>query len=871
MADYVYPFHDLPEGRTAGSKGATLGRLLRAGFPVPQGVVVVAEAYLAHLQAHGMEPSIQELLSATDLQDPRGMEVGSSRIQQLILGQPIPREVEEELRREYRALWDSCAGGVEPVAVRSSATLEDLAGSSFAGQYATYLNVVDEESLLARVRECWASLWTPRAMHYRARLGPGETPVAMAVVVQEMVAATASGVAFTADPVTGHPQRMVINATWGLGEGVVTGSVTGDLYTVDKDSLTPLTTVIGDKASAVVAQADGHGTTLTATEPGRRREPALAPHQLQAIAGLARDIETALGGPQDIEWSLHGDQPYILQSRPITVGVAQGEEQSQEEEFPLQWADPEDRQHHWQMNFITSGMKQEPFVPLETDLRTAWFRGRQNALKLGGGAVSRQNQLLVFNGYPYVRSSTCGLSDEEVAARARQLQLQEYLARKTNMWEAEVLPEVQSILSTVFPVPSSDSGIPQLQEYLERVLIMYERLWTLHWLMGMGGGPGWPELFVEITGSDDPLAALELLQGQPNKTTELMDGLLRLVHTVNTSSSLESLFRETDEADLMAALEARPEARDFLERLEEFLEAFGYRTGTSLGSVARLPTPPWRQDPALVFSVIKRYLDQDIPQMQASQKARDREREELLASVRAQLQDRPEALARFEGELTVWRGQAARMENHNFYIDQVSSALAHIAFRRIGDALHVAGALADPEEVFVLTLEDLRHAADPAWSAAFREKVRERQTLYAWCRRLSPPPWVGAPPPSLPQDAQAGAPQPPAEEEPVLRGMPTVRGRHTGRARVITNPEVVPQVEKGDILVALNAGEQWTPIFPVLGALVLDEGSILQHAAIVAREYGIPAVLQCKDATRRIRDGQTITVDGSLGIVEPEI
>jgi phosphohistidine swiveling domain-containing protein len=870
MSGYVYSLQEVPGGKTGGAKANNLGGLLRAGFPVPQGIVLVAEAYLNHIQEHNLEPKIEDILRTTNFSDAESIEKSSRGIQALILEPAIPQELEQELREGYRGLNVFPGHETKSVAVRSSSTLEDLEETSFAGQHTTYLNVIDEDNLISRVKDCWASLWTPRAMHYRAQIPRQIEPLAMAVVIQQMIPATASGVAFSVDPVTGDFRRMVINATWGLGEGVVTGSVNGDLYTIDKESLSSLGNVIGDKESAVVSSEAEPGTMLVTTHPAQRREPSLTSAQLPVIAGLIRDVEIAMGGPQDIEWSFHGDHPYILQSRPITGGLITLNEQT-EEDFPIRWPDPENQEHHWKFNFVTSGMEQDPFVPLETDLRAVWFAGRQNALKLGGGSASRQNQLLVLNGYPYARSSNCGLSEEEITERTRQHQIRvrSHLARGTNIWEAEILPEVLTVLSTVYPIPHSTGEITQLQEYMEQVLVMYERLWTLHWLMGLGGGGlGWPEVFTEITDIDDPLSALELLQGQPNKTTELMTSLLSLVRMVQASSVLLRLFQITDERDLMLTLKGELKASDFLKSLDGFLEAFGYRTGTSLGSVARLPTPPWREEPSLVFSVIKRYLDQDIALMDARQESMQRGRAELLASIRESLKDRDEVRERFERELIVWRGQAARMENHNFYIDQFSSAIAYIAFRKLGDALHDANSLENPDDVFFLTLEDLRHAEDPVWASAFQEKVRDRQILYAWWRRLNPPAWVGSPPPSLPEEARTDTGEILSVEEPVLRGMPTVRGRHTGRARVITNPVVVPQVEKGDILVALNAGEQWTPIFPVLGALVLDEGSILQHAAIVAREYGVPAVLQCKDATRRIRDGQIITVDGALGIVE---
>lgn len=871
MPQYTSSFQDMPADASVGGKAAALVRLTQAGFPVPQGAVIFADAYEAHVGANGLRERIRSLVEGVDLDDPQAVHERMEQVQRLITDAPVPDDVVAELTAAYGALVGDGAG--QAVAVRSSATHEDAEGASSAGQYATYLNIIDEEAMLDAVRACWASLWTPQALHYRHQAGQRHDEAAMGVVIQHMVPSTASGVAFTVDPITADPTKVVINATWGLGQGLVAGSVSGDLFTVDKRTLDSSGAVIGNKERQVVPDASGRGTVIVSTEPELRRQPALDSGQLRAVAELARDIEDAFGAPQDVEWGLFEGRVQLLQSRPIT-GMAEVVVGSGSADFPFEWPDEADAQHHWRLEFAT---KRDPLVPLDIGLRHYWYKAREEALYLGGSFVSRISEARIFNGYPYVRNSTLTLTEEEADALTAKhnARVQAYIDQGTSLWDQEILPEIKDTLAGLFPVPGPDAGFERLIDYMERVLAMYQRLWALHWLMAGGGARDtlWPELFSEITGTDDALLAYDLLQGQENMTTRLMNDLHGLARSVQGDPELRRLFDETDEWDLAHALRTGPEYTDFLASLDAFLHTFGYRTGHSFGSTATLATAPWVEEPAIVFRILKRYLDQDLGEFQRLSGARDQEREVQTAQVRAGLSERPDSLARFDKELHTWKARTVWMENHNYYIDQVTSALVHIAFSRIGQALLDEGAIESLQDVFFLTLDELRGTADRSTHAALADNARQRETLYAWWRRLAPPAGLGAPPPPPPEGAPRPAPDTlghdeNAGNEPVVRGQPAVKGRHSGRARVVTDPDIVPRVEPGDILVAMNAGEQWTPVFPVLGALVLDEGSVLQHAAIVAREFGVPMVIQTKEATTRIRDGQTITVDGARGIVE---
>ncbi len=279
-----------------GGKARSLARLVRGGFPVPPGFCLTTVAYDAALRANGLA----------------GAARSPAALRARIAEAPMPSDVAGAICAAYRRL------GRGACAVRSSAVAEDQPGLSFAGQHETILNVIGEEAVLDAVRHCWASLWTERAVAYRARQGLGPASARMAVVVQRLVPAEAAGVMFTVDPITGDRHRVVIEAGWGLGEVLVAGRVTPDRYVVDKESLTVLECFVGEKELMIRPHPAG-GTVEETVPSARQQAPVLPDHQVMQLAGLGRRVEAFQSGqPQDIEWALHNGQFYLLQARPVT-------------------------------------------------------------------------------------------------------------------------------------------------------------------------------------------------------------------------------------------------------------------------------------------------------------------------------------------------------------------------------------------------------------------------------------------------------------------------------------------------------------------------------------------------------------------------
>lgn len=321
---YTFPFDsdETPQHEKLGGKCTSLAIMTKAGAPVPPGFAVTTDAFDAVMQQTDLLQQIQSLQAGLDFDDVKAVDSVSEKIRALIMEQPVPAPVHDATHEAYEKLMELCGGEV-PVAVRSSATAEDLPDASFAGQQDTYLWIVGRSNVMQKIRECWASLYTSRAMTYRKSNNILEEGLSMAVAVQKMVHARTSGVAMTIDPSNGDKSKIVIDASWGLGEMVVSGEVTPDNFVIDKVMLHPVKRIIGDKHEELIPDGKG-GITRNEVDEDRRKSQCLSDEELTAVARLAKSAEKHYGCVQDIEWAIDADLPegknvLLLQSRPETV------------------------------------------------------------------------------------------------------------------------------------------------------------------------------------------------------------------------------------------------------------------------------------------------------------------------------------------------------------------------------------------------------------------------------------------------------------------------------------------------------------------------------------------------------------------------
>src|ERR687889_619885 len=376
----------------AGGKGANLGELSHAGFPVPPGFVVTTTAYEAFVEANGIQDAIVGRALVTRADDPAGFEEVAEGIRALFSGGKVPEAMADEIRAAYQELSED---GETPVAVRSSATAEDLPGMSFAGQQETYLNVRGPEALLEAVKNCWASLWTARAMAYRARQGIDPETVSLAVVVQRMVEAEAAGVMFTANPANGRRNELTISAAWGLGESVVSGTVTPDFIVVEKGSWRVLSRETSDKQ--VMTVYSGSGTEERPVPEARRRQPVLDDGPVAELARYGKRLADHYGTPQDIEWALAGDEVFVVQARTIT---ALPEPMA---DPPTNWSVPDPKGFYVRASIVEQ--MPDPLSPLFADLAYGSVPRSLDKLmnELLGSDTLRQGELAfpTVNGYAY--------------------------------------------------------------------------------------------------------------------------------------------------------------------------------------------------------------------------------------------------------------------------------------------------------------------------------------------------------------------------------------------------------------------------------------------------------------------------------------
>lgn len=892
MPIYTLPLAELDRDDVGlvGGKGANLGAMVRAGFPVPPGFCVTAEAYRAAVES--VEAQIEGRLAELDSDDPELLERTSRAIRDLIEALPIPGPVAD-------AITDALAGLTPvdhpspPVAVRSSATAEDLPDASFAGQQETFLNIRGADAILTAVRRCWSSLWTARAIAYRRRNGFDHRAVALAVVVQVMVEAESAGVLFTADPVSGHRGRIVINGAWGLGEGVVSGIVTPDSWVLDRAGQI-LETVVGVKERMVVYDELG-GAVEQPVPDARRRQPSLDAAQLRNLAALGRAVEVYFGAPQDLEWALADGKLFLLQSRPITTL------------FPQPEPAPTDGQTHIYLSINAFQGVMEPFTPM--GLSIFHELGAFIADLTGKRFLPPATQLLVEAAGRIYIDATFALrhpigrqliqvpwratDPTTVAALAPILEEQRPALRRAwltwtisvvapTLWRARPLlrrlarslrrPEQarRPALATI------EARVAQLERLSRRPRTLSERVLMVRVLIraaipDIAGrlvpllAPGMAsmliaERLVRHWGLDSAqfMALRQGLAGNP--TTEMDLALWKLAQMIKTNGQARERFARDDNATITAGFrvgELPPVAQA---GLTAFLNDYGHRGVREID----VGMPRWSESPEYLINTIRNYLALDDPALAPDRRFADMERAAeqargtLIDSARAQTGGvLKAALLRFM--IRRLRALVGLREGPKFWGVRMF-ALVRAVLQGAGEELVRSGAIAQADDIFFLRLAEVEQAATGV-PLPLRELVAERRARYE--REL-----LRQPPRLITSEGEVISARRSAAQAGELQGVGVSPGIYEGRVRVIRDPHGA-HLEPGEILVAPSTDPAWTPLFLTAGGLVMEAGGMLSHGSVVAREYGIPAVVGVAEATQHLQTGQRVRIDGGEGVVEP--
>ena len=882
-AQYVLFFEEIDASYLprVGGKGANLGELTRAGLPVPSGFCITTEAYR----------QIAERADVTALLAALAGETGSERLAEIaqairerLLKVSFPGELVEAVRAAYTSLGH---GLPIPVAVRSSATAEDLPFASFAGQQDTYLNIVGEEALLDAVRRCWASLWTERAVSYRVSNQVDSYSVSLSVVVQRMIDVAVAGVLFTANPLTGRRRQAVIDASPGLGEAVVSGAVNPDHFVVNTVSEEIVERRLGDKR--VLIQAVPGGGTQRIEHEGQSEHACLTDKQVVALTRLGTQVEAHYHTPQDMEWAIDSaGKLWLTQARPITTL------------YPLPATAPQSDdvlRVYFSLN-VPQGVYQ-PFTPMGIAAFRLFVSGVVRLAGFDPGPKETGPGILVEAGMRLFIDLTVGLrnpigrrligfllpfAEARVSAPLQALEADPRLrVRPSGRWSfvRRAIPFVarihvprylfQAILrpdaarqrvlglrqqvQKLLTVPAEASSLERLdlienvgEHHLFRtVATMAPVLATGFLSSGLAG-----KLLGNLATADERQT---VMRGLPNNPTTEMDlALWGIAQKIATDQEAATFLLEQSLDHVAEGYRQHALPSVIQDNLANFLQTYGHRGVAEID----MGLPRWSDDPTYILGVLVNYLRlkdanlaPDIQFRRGTQQANAMVRELTRRAMKRNW------LRGWLVNVCLRRTRAlvGMREMPKFYLVWILARMREL-MRPIAEELVNTDRIEQRDDLYFLSFAEVRTALE---GTDMRSLVHARRTTYEQEMHRR----------SIPRILLSDGTEPTViaaegDDSNALHGTPASAGSVTARARVIRDP-VGAHLEPGEILVAPSTDPGWTPLFLTAGGLVMEMGGSISHGAVVAREYGIPAVVGVAGATERIQNGQMLRVDGSTG------
>ena len=873
---HIIPFSQLNKSNilTAGGKGANLGEMIRAGFPVPDGFVLTTGAYDAFVEANELQQQIVDLANTVTADNPQSSEDASQKIRALFMQGVIADDLVQEITTAYSQLTQESGNAV---AVRSSATAEDLPTASFAGQQDTFLNVQGNDALLDAVKKCWASLWTARAIAYRLRQEISPASVSLAVVVQQLIPADSSGILFTANPVNGELSQVFINATWGLGEAIVGGLVTPDTVVVDKATHEILSRKSPTKTRMTVRTK--HGTEERAVPEELQNKVVLEMETAVFLTKLATQIETHYNMPMDIEWAIADGEIAILQARPIT---------SLPDLKPtppdVTW-EPVTPDTIWMRRQIVEHMP-EPLSPLFEDLylKKGLSYSMVDLLKameeMSGASFDLDIMMPhgfagTINGYAYSTASFKMTWSAFWGVMRIYARILKFINMPAFDWEGLVLPHYQAVISKWADVDLTTVS----DETLLHGIVEMAAEDSVYWF-GSAKNLGLSRILDTVLDKllksflvrnalpqPRPVSA-SFLRGFDSKALDAQADMEAIAATIRESADLRELVLASAADRLPETLAAHSDGQPILDAIQHYMDAYGHQI-YNLDFVA----PTQNEDPLPMFLSLKALVEhapeQDVRTRQANMAE---EREALVAQTMQSLNPVSRRLFRWVWKWT--KEYAPYRESVMFYMGAAWPTLRKLTFE-LGQRLTDDGTLAQPDDIYYLDSNEIKLAlADRAQGqskADYVQLTQERRALRESRKLLTPLPTV--PVDGVlkfgPFKVSMFAPTPDEADNdgPVLNGFAVSTGKVTAPASVIHSIEDFNNMKPGTILVCSTTTPAWTPLFSQAVGLVTDVGGALAHGSIVAREYGIPAVMGTGVATERIKSGMMLVVDGDAGTV----
>jgi rifampicin phosphotransferase len=872
--------------RLVGGKGANLGRMVQAGLPVPDGFCVTTAAYALATAGERFERLLVEFDSVQP-QDVERLEALAAQARQAVLEAPIPAAVEAAVGRAYAELVP--AGGELAVAVRSSATAEDLGEASFAGQQDTYLNVVGVSAVLDAVRHCWASLWTDRAVAYRAVNRVDQRQVLLSAVVQQMVPAAVSGVLFTANPMSGRRGEGVLDAVPGLGEALVSGRVNPDHFVVDRATRTIRERRVGEKQIEVRALPGG-GTEVVGTSGSA--SACVEDDEVLQVVELGARVEAQFGGPQDIEWALdQGRRLWLLQTRPITTL------------FPVPKPPPANGLRVY-FNMSNAQGVLQPLTPMGIEIfrrigtGVAGLLGFEVDPERGPAPLVALAGRLFFDITALLRAApgrrvvlaVLGVMEPRSADSIREVLLDSRIdpPRPVPRWRLvrRVLglmrrtgAPTRMLIAFVSPERARRRVAAEAEAFLASTAGPVEgpeqALEKVGWLAAQTPGQVFGRIVPPAAAGIFSLALARRVARRARVEDDAMTITRGLPHNVTTEMNLElwavaqrlrqagfaELLEESPASELAASYLANRLPDEVQQQVAAFLRVYGFRGVAEIDvGVAR-----WEDDPTHIFGVLSNFMRLREPELAPDVQFRRAEEAAAEAIRRALEQARRSGFAGLPRAVLLRalfgrvRALGGLRESPKFYAVAILGTCRRLLLS-VGRHLAQASRIQEAEDIFFLTLAEAREALS---GKDQRQLVLARRAEYEREFRRRRQPRV------LLSDGTGfygGVAAAAAGDTDTLAGSAASPGTYTGPARVVLDPAGA-RLEPGEVLVAPSTDPGWTPLFMTAGGLVMEMGGMMSHGSIVAREYGIPAVVGVPGATTAIRTGQVVTVDGDKGLV----
>ncbi|WP_121612481.1 phosphoenolpyruvate synthase [Mesobacillus foraminis] len=870
MSSLVLGFQEINKTQLSlvGGKGLNLGELSKIeGIQVPEGFCLTTAGYQKALEQNETYQTLLNQLTMLKIEDRDQIGEISKKIRQSILETEIPSDVVKAVTHYL----SSQMGEEHAYAVRSSATAEDLPHASFAGQQDTYLNIIGTEAILEHISKCWASLFTDRAVIYRMQNGFDHRHVYISVIVQRMVFPQASGILFTADPVTSNRKVLSIDASFGLGEVLVSGLVSADCYKVQNGRI--IDKRIAAKKLAIYGVKEG-GTETQQIDPGQQKAQTLTEHQILQLAAIGRQIEAHFGFPQDIEWCLVDDTFYIVQSRPITTL------------FPIPEAN--DQENHVYVSVGHQQMMTDPMKPLGLSL---YLLTTPAPMRKAGGRLFvdvthnlaspvRRNMVIDALGKsdPLIKDALITIIEREDFIKTSQDDKKITEPSKSNQGispsglQAQIendLPIVTELIKrneTSIEVLKQNiqtkSGSDLIEFILEDIQQLKKILFdpqSLGVIMAAMDASSWiNENMNKWLGEKN--AADTLSQSVPNNiTSEMGLALLDVADVIRPYPEVIDYLQHVEDDHFLDELIKFEGGQDTQDAIYDYLGKYGMRCAGEID----MTRTRWSEKPTALLPIILSNIKNFEPNAsnlkfeQGRQEALKKE-QELLSRLK-QLPDGKQKAKETKRLISIIRNFSGYREypkygmiNRYFVYKQ--------ALLKEAEKLVQANVIHEKEDIYYLTFEELREVLRT--NRLDYQIIGKRKDEYKLYEKLDPPRVITS-------DGEIIAGKYKRENLPaeVMAGLPVSAGTIEGRARVIFNMEEV-DLETGDILVTSYTDPSWTPLFVSIKGLVTEVGGLMTHGAVIAREYGLPAVVGVENATQLIKDGQRIRVNGTEGYIE---